>query len=100
MRDFNDLGNFLMDGQEKGCFILQAFLYHFLLRFSPREGWRGNSADMYNTAHGPGSALLPNRSSISGTLKLTVPKFLIKNTIYKYLISSEKHFQVMKKIYT
>ena len=55
---------------------------------------------MYNTAHGPGSALLPNRSSISGTLKLTVPKFLIKNTIYKYLISSEKHFQVMKKIYT
>lgn len=25
MRDFNDLGNFLMDGQEKGCSILKLF---------------------------------------------------------------------------
>lgn len=49
MRDFNDLGNFLMDGQEKGCSILQALSLILHPQIRPQKG-EGNSGDMYNTA--------------------------------------------------
>lgn len=41
----------LMDGHKKAVLFFE--LFSIILRFGPRERWRGNLADMHNTAHSP-----------------------------------------------
>lgn len=79
----------LTDGHEKGLF------WELLL-----SGQRVTQSMCTVQLIVPGSALLPNTSLVSGTIKLF--QSLIKNTIYKYLLSPENHFQVKneKNMYT